>query len=103
MKQGRSRFHRGYSSGGGRCDVPVGRSVIVIGGGMTAVDAAVQARKLGAREVSIVYRRGAEAMSASAYEQEAQKNGVTIRHWAAPKEILRRMVCSPACALLRQN
>ena len=70
-------------------DVPVGRSVIVIGGGMTAVDAAVQARKLGAREVSIVYRRGAEAMSASAYEQEwAQKNGVNIRHWAAPKEIL---------------
>ncbi len=70
-------------------EVPVGRSVIVIGGGMTAVDAAVQSRKLGAREATIVYRRGAEAMSASIYEQEwAQKNGVTIRHWAAPKEIL---------------
>lgn len=70
-------------------EVPVGRSVIVIGGGMTAVDAAVQARKLGAREVTIVYRRGADAMSASTYEQEwAQKNGVTIRHWAAPKEVL---------------
>jgi glutamate synthase (NADPH/NADH) small chain len=69
--------------------VPVGRSVVVIGGGMTAVDAAVQSKKLGARDVSIVYRRGAEAMSASTYEQEwAQKNGVTIRHWAAPKEIL---------------
>ncbi len=70
-------------------DVPVGRSVVVIGGGMTAVDAAVQSKKLGARDVSIVYRRGAEAMSASTYEQEwAQKNGVAIRHWAAPKEIL---------------
>lgn len=70
-------------------EVPVGRSVVVIGGGMTAVDAAVQARKLGAREVTIVYRRGADAMSASNYEQEwAQKNGVTIRHWAAPKEVL---------------
>ena len=70
-------------------DVPVGRSVVVIGGGMTAVDAAVQSKKLGARDVSNVYRRGAEAMSASTYEQEwAQKNGVAIRHWAAPKEIL---------------
>ena len=70
-------------------EVPVGRSVIVIGGGMTAVDAAVQSRKLGARDVTMVYRRGREAMSASAYEQEwAQKNGVTIRHWATPKEIL---------------
>jgi glutamate synthase (NADPH/NADH) small chain len=69
--------------------VPVGRSVVVIGGGMTAVDAAVQAKKLGAREVTLVYRRGAEAMSASVDEQEwAQKNGVAIRHWAAPKEIL---------------
>jgi dihydropyrimidine dehydrogenase (NAD+) subunit PreT len=69
--------------------IPVGRSVIVIGGGMTAVDAAVQSRKLGAREVTMVYRRGAEAMSASVYEQEwAQKNGVAIRLWAAPKEIL---------------
>ena len=70
-------------------EVRVGRSVVVIGGGMTAVDAAVQSRKLGAREVTIVYRRGADAMSASTYEQEwAQKNGVTIRHWAAPKEVL---------------
>jgi len=69
--------------------IPVGRSVVVIGGGMTAVDAAVQSRKLGARDVTMVYRRGPEAMSASTYEQEwAQKNGVAIRHWAAPKEIL---------------
>ena len=69
--------------------LPVGRRVVVIGGGMTAVDAAVQSRKLGAEEVTIVYRRGAEAMSASAVEQQwAQTSGVTIRHWAAPKEVL---------------
>ncbi|EJE51433.1 NADPH-dependent glutamate synthase beta chain-like oxidoreductase [Acidovorax sp. CF316] len=69
--------------------LPVGRSVVVIGGGMTAVDAAVQARKLGAEEVTIAYRRGAESMSASQVEQEwAQTNGVTIRHFAAPKEVL---------------
>ena len=41
--------------------LPVGRQVVVIGGGMTAVDAAVQAKKLGAREVTLVYRRGEEA------------------------------------------
>ncbi|BEU95206.1 NAD(P)-dependent oxidoreductase [Acidovorax sp. DW039] len=69
--------------------LPVGRRVVVIGGGMTAVDAAVQSRKLGAEEVTIVYRRGADAMSASTVEQQwAQTNGVTIRHWAAPKEVL---------------
>lgn len=69
--------------------LPVGRRVLVIGGGMTAVDAAVQSRKLGAEDVTIVYRRGAEAMSASRVEQQwAQTNGVTIRHWAAPKELL---------------
>jgi glutamate synthase (NADPH/NADH) small chain len=69
--------------------VPVGRQVVVIGGGMTAVDAAVQARKLGAVDVTIVYRRGETAMSASHYEQDwARKNGVTIKHWAAPKEIV---------------
>lgn len=69
--------------------LPVGRRVLVIGGGMTAVDAAVQSRKLGAEEVTIVYRRGADAMSASRVEQQwAQTHGVTIRHWAAPQELL---------------
>jgi dihydropyrimidine dehydrogenase (NAD+) subunit PreT len=69
--------------------VPVGRHVVVIGGGMTAVDAAVQSRLLGAQTSTIVYRRGVDAMSASGHEQEwAQNNGVTIRHWAAPKEVL---------------
>lgn len=67
----------------------VGRRVLVIGGGMTAVDAAVQSHMLGAEEVSMVYRRGAESMSASRVEQEwAQTQGVQIRHWAAPKELL---------------
>jgi len=69
--------------------VPVGNRVVVIGGGMTAVDAAVQSKKLGADEVTIVYRRGPENLSASDYEQEvAQTNGVTIRHWAKPIRIL---------------
>ncbi len=69
--------------------VPIGRRVLVIGGGMTAVDAAVQSRLLGAEQVTIVYRRSAEAMPASGYERHwAQTHGVTIREWAAPKDAL---------------
>ncbi|WP_232229919.1 NAD(P)-dependent oxidoreductase [Polaromonas glacialis] len=68
--------------------LPIGRRVVVIGGGMTAVDAAVQSRLLGAESVHIVYRRGPESMSASSDEQHwAQTHGVTIRHWLAPIEV----------------
>ncbi len=69
--------------------LPIGRRVIVIGGGMTAVDAAVQAKLLGAKVVHMVYRRGPEQMSASRAEQEwAQTNGVVLHHWMAPVEIV---------------
>lgn len=69
--------------------VPVGRNVVVIGGGMTAVDAAVQARALGAREVHLVYRRDQAAMGASAYEQNlAAEKGVRIVTGASPKAVL---------------
>ena len=68
--------------------LPVGRNVVVIGGGMTAIDIATQVKMLGAENVSICYRRGAEAMGASAYEQEvAQTRGVAIRHWLQPKSL----------------
>jgi glutamate synthase (NADPH/NADH) small chain len=68
-----------------RSQVPVGRRVVVVGGGMTAIDVATQAKLLGAEDVTIVYRRGAEQMGASAYEQDvAQTRGVLIRHWAKP-------------------
>ncbi len=68
--------------------VPVGRRVVVIGGGMTAVDAAVQAKLLGAETASIVYRRSQAEMPASKHEQEhAQKNGVRIVPNAAPVAI----------------
>jgi dihydropyrimidine dehydrogenase (NAD+) subunit PreT len=69
--------------------LPIGRRVVVIGGGMTAVDAAVQSRLLGAQEVHMVYRRGPEQMGASEAEQDwAQTNGVTIHHWLAPEAVL---------------
>ena len=65
--------------------LPVGRDVVVIGGGMTAVDAAVQSRLLGAENVTIVYRRGQDRMSASGHEQDhATGTGVRIRTNAAP-------------------
>jgi glutamate synthase (NADPH/NADH) small chain len=69
--------------------LPVGRRVVVIGGGMTAVDAAVQSKLLGAESVHMVYRRGPEGLSASQVEQEwAQTHGVTIAHWLAPAELV---------------
>ena len=49
--------------------VPVGAQVVVIGGGMTAVDAAVQSKLLGATSVTMVVRRGPEHMAASPAEQ----------------------------------
>ncbi len=65
--------------------LPVGRRVVVIGGGMTAIDIAVQSKRLGAQNVTIVYRRGAEKMKASRFERElAQTSGVVIRNWARP-------------------
>lgn len=67
----------------------VGRRVVVIGGGMTAIDIAVQSKLLGSEEVSILYRRGRQDMKASAYEQElALSHGVAICEWAKPKKLI---------------
>ena len=69
--------------------LPVGRNVVVIGGGMTAIDIASQTRRLGAEDVTIVYRRGQEQMSASLKEQDwAQTNGIRIKHWSRPVRLL---------------
>ncbi len=78
-------FIAGLRQAGDKAAVPVGRDVVVIGGGMTAVDAAVQSKLLGAENVTIVYRRGQGKMSASVYEQQhATAVGVRIIHSAAP-------------------
>ncbi len=67
----------------------VGRRVLVIGGGMTAIDIAIQSKLLGADNVTILYRRGPADMKASTYEQElAQTNGVEIKHFRSPMKIL---------------
>jgi glutamate synthase (NADPH/NADH) small chain len=68
--------------------LPVGRNVVVIGGGNTAIDIAVQIKKLGAETVTMVYRRGTDQMGATEYEREvAQTNGVLIRTHAQPVRI----------------
>lgn len=69
--------------------LPVGARVVVIGGGMTAIDVAAQSKRLGADEVTIVYRRGREQMGASDHEQDlAQTGGVVIRHNARPVRLI---------------
>jgi glutamate synthase (NADPH/NADH) small chain len=69
--------------------LPVPRRAIVIGAGNTAIDIAVQLKRLGADEVTLVYRRGIESMSATGHEIAiAKAHFVHIRSWAAPLEVL---------------
>lgn len=71
-----------------KTDVSVGRDVVVIGGGMTAVDAAVQSKLMGAQNVTIAYRGPRERMSASPYEQQvAAAKGVNILCDATPTRV----------------
>ena len=66
----------------------VGRRVVVIGGGNTAIDIAVQSKKLGSEDVYLVYRRGSQHMSATWKEQEFAKScGVNIKYWLSPKSM----------------
>jgi len=59
----------------------VGRRVVVVGGGNTAIDAATAYRRLGADSVSILYRRGETKMPAFTFEVElARQDGVAF-HW----------------------
>lgn len=66
----------------------VGQNVVVIGGGNTAIDAAIQAKRLGAKNVTLAYRRGEENMTATDWEIDlARKNGVDVRLWLSPIEL----------------
>ncbi|ALI56137.1 NAD(P)-dependent oxidoreductase [Celeribacter marinus] len=75
--------------------LPIGRNVVVIGGGMTAVDAAVQAKLLGAQNVTIAYRGGRDRMSASPFEQDlATSKGVQILYNAQPVAVHGNGTCA---------
>ena len=87
--------HKGYSS------VPVGDKVAVIGMGMTAIDAATQSKRLGAKEVTLVYRRTQDEMPCTEFELNIAKlDGCEIIWLAAPKEVkgetgkVKSLVCS---------
>lgn len=68
--------------------VPVGDRVAVIGMGMTAIDAATQARRLGAKQVTMLYRRTKEEMPCTQHELDiAMLDGCEVRWLAAPKEL----------------
>ena len=70
-------------------EIPVGRNVVVIGGGMTAIDAAVQSRLLGAQSVTLVYRRTLDDMGASKFERDlATSKGVKIITNSQPTRII---------------
>ena len=61
----------------------------MIGAGNTAIDMAVQIARLGCEDVTVVYRRGVESMSATHHEQEiAKANQVRIKTWAKPVQVL---------------
>ena len=81
--------------------VPIGDSVAVIGMGNTAIDAATQAKRLGAREVTLVYRRTIAEMPCTRAELEiAKSDGCRLLWLAAPKTLLGRdgrveqLICS---------
>lgn len=82
-------------------NVPVGNKVAVIGMGMTAIDAATQAKRLGAQEVTLVYRRTQEEKPCTEVELDIAKlDGCKIIWLASPKEIIgnngkvSQLVCS---------
>ncbi len=69
--------------------VDIGRRVAVIGAGNTAIDAVTEAKRLGAEQVMIIYRRSEEEMPAYAFEVELAKlDGVTFHFHTLPQRIL---------------
>jgi glutamate synthase (NADPH/NADH) small chain len=85
-------------------DIPVGDKVVVIGMGMTAIDAATQAKRLGAGEVTLVYRRTQEEMPCSQAELDIAKlDGCRIIWLAAPKELIGAdgRVAQLVCSIMR--
>ncbi|MBV4487880.1 NAD(P)-dependent oxidoreductase [Pseudomonas sp. SWRI153] len=69
--------------------LPLAERCIVLGAGNTAIDMAVQMARLGARDVNLVYRRGAADMGATGHEQDiAKANQVRLLTWAQPEHVL---------------
>ena len=72
-------------------DIKIGSKVVVVGGGNAAIDAARASLRLGAREVTVVYRRSRDEMPAISSEvKEAEREGIKIHFLATPTKILSR-------------
>jgi len=72
-----------------RGSVPVGKKVVVIGGGNAAIDAARTAVRLGAESVTVLYRRTRDEMPAYREEiEEAENEGIILKTLVAPQEIV---------------
>ncbi len=72
-----------------RGSVPVGKNVVVIGGGNSAIDAARTALRLGAEKITVVYRRSREVMPAYEEEiEEAEHEGAVLKLLTAPTDVL---------------
>lgn len=86
-----------------RAALALGNEVVVIGGGNSAIDAAITAKLVGAKNVTVVYRRGEEEMPAWRREIEiAKKIGVAFRYLAQPLEIIGSdKVIAVRCQLMR--
>ena len=88
----------------GFASVPVGDKVAVIGMGMTAIDAATQAKRLGAKEVTLVYRRTENEKPCTQVELDIAKlDGCNIIWLAAPKEVTGKngKVTSLTCSVMK--
>ncbi|EXJ10573.1 MULTISPECIES: NAD(P)-dependent oxidoreductase [Nitrincola] len=71
------------------CELDVPKRAVVIGAGNTAIDIACQLKRLGSEDVTLVYRRGAESMSATGHEQAiAKAHEVQIKTWSKPERLL---------------
>ena len=69
----------------------IGKRVIVLGGGNTAMDCCRSSKRLGGEEVTVVVRSGFEEMKASPWEKEdAMHEGIPILNYLVPKEFLHR-------------
>jgi len=68
----------------------IGKRVIVLGGGNTAMDCCRSSRRLGGEDVKVVVRSGFEEMKASPWEKEdAMHEGIPIFNYLVPKEFTR--------------
>jgi NADPH-dependent glutamate synthase beta subunit-like oxidoreductase/formate hydrogenlyase subunit 6/NADH:ubiquinone oxidoreductase subunit I len=91
-KEGAGRIHIGIdwlSSVSFGHTTKIGKRVIVLGGGNTAMDCCRTSKRIGGEDVKVIVRSGFEEMKASPWEKEdAQHEGIPILNFLVPKEFI---------------